>query len=111
MKIIGIFKGNCPSGWTRFDVWDGNLLRGQTAANQGTTGGNSTHTHTIDFASRTTSGGSHYQGIDRQAQMPLWLGGHEITHTHTINPASITTDAASTFPAYITVVFCSKEDS
>ncbi|MCP5102550.1 MAG: hypothetical protein GY950_04185 [bacterium] len=111
MKIIGIFKGTCPTGWTNFNDWNGKFLRGQTAANEGITGGSSTHTHTIDFANRTTSGGSHYSGTDRQTHVPLWLGGIELAHSHTINPGAVTTAAASTLPTYITVVLCSKEDS
>jgi hypothetical protein len=111
MKIIGIFKGDCPTGWTKFDDWDGYFIRGRDASYLGTTAGTTTHNHSVDLASCVTSGGSHYSGVDRQEQVVKWLGGSILTHTHTVNPASFTMGSASTFPSYITVVFCSKEDS
>lgn len=127
--MIAIFDTSCPSGWTRVSAFDNRTLMG--AVSYGTTGGSATHDHAVDLT--TDSDGSHDHGaVTGATDIGVTPGTaeeptgptvgvvtaisnanhtHSITsggaHTHTITTGSV--DSASSWPPYITVVFCKKD--
>jgi hypothetical protein len=107
MKIIGIFKTTCPSGWTRMSSWDGKFLMGHSA--YGNLGGSSNHNHTINFSSKKTSGGTTYSDMD--TSNTTVQSGIAYNHTHTISPPQILAEDADLLPPYLDVIFCWKEDN
>ena len=126
--MIAIFDTSCPSGWTRVSAFDNRTLVG--AVSYGTTGGAATHDHAVDLV--TDSNGAHTHtgttnttelllntdfaqsgglefvtGISNAVHDHAFTTGSDGAHTHTITTGSV--DAASSWPPYITVVFCKKD--
>lgn len=69
---ILMFNGSCPTGWTEQTHYQGTLLRVDSVANVGKTGGSDTHTHSISGTSAA-----------------------ETAHTHTSDPPQVTSAAES----------------
>ena len=118
----------CPAGWTRVSALDGKFVRG--ASSYGGTGGAATHTHTVSaLANHTHAVLSHTHTMGTTgASVGTAIGDHHgvvvqpiFPHTHEPTGASAantdtsgagsvgTSDAASSLPAYITVIFCKKD--
>lgn len=86
--------GGPPTGWSYFNDANGRYLRGETAGNFGTTGGNATHTPTTSSVTAnplTTSA-----NLTNGGQAAASLG-----HTHTASVTNIT--SANNLPAYCNV--------
>jgi hypothetical protein len=106
MKTIGIFKSNCPEGWTRLSEWDGKFMRGY--ASYGDTGGTTQHFHTVNYPSKTTGEGTDraviYTGVNspRRFYVP-------VEHTHLVDVSEGVSGNANNIPPCIDVVFCYSE--
>ncbi len=107
MKTIGIFKTNCPTGWTRLSSWDGKFLQG--ASTYGATGGTETHLHAINLPNQHMSfTHASLVNLGNQNYGPEYIA--HFYHGHDVNPASANTDTVNHLPEYIDVVYCYLED-
>ncbi|NIM11522.1 MAG: hypothetical protein GTO45_16500 [Candidatus Aminicenantes bacterium] len=107
MKTIGIFKSNCPPGWTRLSAWDGKFLRGSPT--YGGTGGDSQHYHTVNYpATTTTQVAANAKPLTGINSPPRYYVPH--THIHTLDIAEGNSSYAEYIPLCIDVVFCYLED-
>ncbi|MBI2356751.1 DUF2341 domain-containing protein [Candidatus Dojkabacteria bacterium] len=89
-----------PLGWTRFSALDSNYPRG--ASTYGSTGGATTHTHSITITLDTYSGGR----FPRNTVPAGTLAGY--THNHTL---TTTTASASNLPSYLNSYFIKKNNN
>jgi len=104
MKVIGIFKQSCPSGWTQLSDWDGKFLMGSSTYGGG--GGVSNHSHTIDYPSTIANTAPYYyQKVKTGINYPQRY--YVLTdHTHTVDISSGSSETAEHTPQCIDVVFC-----
>lgn len=80
IALFDVASSSLPSGWFRYAAQDGRFIRGEATANIGTTGGASTHSHTITGttgASGTNTNASG-AGVNIAAN----------THTHTVSSST-----------------------
>jgi len=109
---IMMFDTNCPAGWTRYSILDGNFPLASPTS--GETGGSATHQHLLPiFQSGPTGPGF---GVARPQDTP-W-GGQTYPGTMIVNtfPTGGTLDnlvvsqssPASSMPPYMTMIFCKK---
>lgn len=108
MKTIGIFKNNCPGGWTRMVAWDGKYLMGANG-DVGTSGGTDTHKHSVTFPNQinfSETGSAEHPGNHNYG--PEYLS--HFTHQHYLAPDPANTSEESSLPETMDVVFCYKED-
>jgi hypothetical protein len=103
--MIAMFHTNCPSGWTRFSALDNNFPMGSSA--YGTTGGSSTHSHSLTITSTVGGGGSAEIGTTRGATNN-GLSAFGASGANTVDLRSADTDARSNLPPYLTMIFCEK---
>jgi hypothetical protein len=96
------FDDACPSDWTRVTELDDVFFIGGN--NFGTSGGNTSHTHTYDPGSFNTSHGDVHMSDFGDTYLT-----NRNTHNHAVNIASVTTGSADHIPPYIGVVFCEKD--
>jgi len=87
-----------PYGWTRFSALDTRFPYGSATA--GTTGGQTTHTHT--YSKNTSDSGSSPNCLDWQSGGSIQPG----QHTHTVTG---TTTAGSSIPTYFDLIFGQKK--
>ncbi len=87
-----------PLGWGRFTALDEKLPRG--AATYGATGGEATHTHTVEITTGIPSATTNAYGTGSIFA--------DSTHTHS---ATATTDSASNLPKYTTVIYAQRKES
>jgi hypothetical protein len=106
MRLYGIFKTSCPSGWTRQSAWDNKFLRG--ASTYGGTGGTDTHTHTINIGNTTTTVCDEFMVRDYIVSGETWVNTC-LKHSHTYDPPNMTTGAGDSLPTYTNVVYCYQE--
>ena len=88
---VALFDATVPTGWTRYSAQDGFYVRGESAANRGTTGGANTHTHGITGTTGAAAG----------TQADNTAGATSVAnsaHTHAVNS---TTAAENSEPPYI----------
>jgi len=122
-KAIVMFNVSCPTGWTRVTAFDSKFIRGATT--YGGTGGSNTHTHT-GMPSHDHTGGT---GADGHTHAYGSAGGPFVTgaglnatlasgsgqttgsdsHSHTISGEGGGTSTSDNVPAYVNVIFCSKD--
>ncbi len=116
--MIAMFDATCPIGWTRFSALDNIFPVGSSA--YGTTGGSSSHTHSVNPPETTTStvadhrhsqtGGSGIRGGSgsaypaEQGFSTSYAGGH----SHTVDVSSFDSGSVSSLPPYMTMVYCKK---
>ena len=89
-----------PLGWTRYSSLDTRLPYGSTTP--GSTGGTSSHTHSVTITSSGPSVGASLCGAGNEFWCAL------STHTHT---CTTTTSSQSNYPPYMTVIFAQKKES
>jgi hypothetical protein len=101
--MIAMFDGDCPAGWTRFSALDGRVPRGGTT--YGATGGADTHQHEVNPPATDTG-----QDFD------LTAGGYFDTtagtlkyHKHNVDIPAFDSAAASSWPPFLTIIFCKKD--
>ena len=99
-NFISLSTVSCPTGWSRNTDFDNNLPMGSNT--YGTTGGATTHNHTIS-ESVTGSVSTWGLGTGGAATDPA----ASATHTHTLN---ITTSTNSNMPPYKDMIFCENTD-
>lgn len=99
---IAMFAMTCPTGWTRFSALDNNFARG--AATYGGTGGASTHVHSVDPPSTTSSIPSIQNYSEGTGASVL----SSENHTHTTDIVAFNSAAGSSLPPYLDMVFCQK---
>lgn len=92
---ILMFDATVPAGWTQYSAQNGYFVRGDSAANIGTTGGSATHTHTL---TGTTGGPSATTNANNTNNISIANQNH--THTISSNTASITV-----LPPYIGTIY------
>ncbi len=107
MKTIGIFKSNCPNGWSPLTAWNGKFLQGATS--YGDTGGTDTHYHSINMPSQLSFGTNSPTEHPGNQNYGAEYFAHN-WHEHTMDPASANTSTDNHLPEYIDVVFCYMED-
>lgn len=113
-----------PTGWTRVTTLDAKYAIGAPAStNPGTTGGSSTHNHTVTDHTHTEVAHSHnfYSGTPNEAAQVGETGVALAsgTHTHaskasanttdTLANATVTLNTASNDPPYYEVIFCESD--
>lgn len=99
--LIAIFDATAPSGWTRFTALDSKFPYG--ASSYGSTGGASTHTHTITHSG--VSGYSHLSGCTGTKTYPV------VPSSHTHSWSNTTSGSTSNLPAYLNVIFGSIDST
>jgi hypothetical protein len=109
MKVIGIFKGSCPSGWTRVSAWDDKFLMGSSTYNL-TGGGSTDHRHTVDLPPYYTS------HLNRNLEPDVGIGSPKryyvpSEHVHTLDVPSGNSLYTDNIPECIDVVFCSYQEN
>jgi hypothetical protein len=103
--MIAMFAGPCPTGWTRFSALDNSFPMG--GASYGTTGGSTTHSHTLLEDSNQSCG-------DAPSRVGVASSGGYLENfpwgscNFGFNSTKDTTTNASNLPPYLTVVFCQK---
>lgn len=95
---MALFATAAPTGWTRITALDSAFPRG--AASYGTTGGATTHTHS------TTNGGSTASATETMTGVEGSRGG---VGSHTHSTVATTTGAGTHTPAYLNMVFASRD--
>ena len=115
---ILMFNTNCPSGWTRFSVLDNGFPLGVDPAliPPSTTGGTSSHAHSISMDGAHNHGGvTARENNDRSDGK---LGGPDTVpsagHTHNISTDGLHdhkgwTGSTTWLPPYAAIVFCQKQ--
>ena len=100
-NFIVLSSLSCPTGWTRDENFDNRFPL--SSASYGTTGGSSTHGHTIP--SFTLSGNTNPALMDTWGGATDWTSRYDHTHTATISASNV-----SSLPAYTTMLFCKSND-
>lgn len=93
--LISLTTALPPLGWTRYVALDSNFPRGNTTS--GSTGGTTTHTHTVSL--NTGMASNSIEDYD-------WGFGADPSHTHT---GSATTDAQSNLPPYYSIIYAQRK--
>jgi hypothetical protein len=100
--MIMPFDVACPADWTRVSDLDGIFFIGGNSF--GTSGGTTSHTHTLNPGSSNTI----YGNVHMSNRGPTRYTNYN-THNHAINIAEATSGSASHIPPYVGVVFCEKD--
>ena len=96
-NFIKLSTASCTGDWTRVGAYDGYFIRGNSS--YGSTGGSSTHTHTVNGSSSTASaGGSYYDGAVSVTQY---------NHSHSVSEGCTTDDNT---PPYLDMIFCRADN-
>ncbi len=101
--MIAMFAASCPDGWTHFSALDGYFPVGGAA--YGTTGGSSTHSHTLLTAGTVGAGGGNTIGVVHGTNT---LGAWSAGSSFSVEVKDQRTDSQPHLPPYRTVVFCQK---
>ena len=99
-NMISMFTALPPLGWTRFTALDSKFPRG--ASSYGSTGGNTTHTHS---ASKTSGGPDILREVTQWTNPNYWYAN--TTHTHSY---STTLNAGTHIPPYRNTIFGKRND-
>lgn len=95
--LIGMFSGNCPSGWTRFTALDNMFPMG--GPTYGTAGGAASHSHVLGGPTTTAAGFIFTSGQGSGSAFSDW---GRADHHHSVS-------TESNLPPFVTMVFCQKQ--
>jgi len=101
--MIAMFDGDCPAGWTRFSALDGRVPQG--GATYGATGGAGSHTHDVDPPDTDTGTET---GLTAAGCFDTTAGSLKF-HKHVVDIPLFSSGSSSSWPPYLTVVFCKKD--
>jgi len=96
-SFIALSDTTCAAGWARDTAFDSKFPRG--AATYGGTGGSSTHTHSVNSGS-TSSTGATLADVSDGSVTPS-----QATHSHSYSGTCTTDDNT---PPYLDMIFCGK---